>query len=118
MEAETTLSMPTAAVIPNEESSRNMSKEEQILYDVGNRSIDSRGMGFRDKNNSMATSGDKVDKSECGNSDIFYSQYLVVKDLRLSASMQSTENNGVLNFKRFRKVLTWILCCHFALSLE
>lgn len=72
---------------------------------IANRSEDSRGGGFRDGNNSMLTSREKAGDLECENSDIIYSQNLVVRDLYVASTIGSTTNNGVLNFKRFRKVL-------------
>ncbi|KAH9737253.1 Nijmegen breakage syndrome 1 protein [Citrus sinensis] len=69
---------------------------------IANRSEDGRGTGFRDGNNCMTTSREKADL-ERENSDIIYSQNLVVRDLNVASTISSTANNGVLNFKRFRK---------------
>lgn len=69
---------------------------------IANRSEDRRGTGFRDGNNCMTTSREKADL-ERENSDIIYSQNLVVRDLNVASTISSTANNGVLNFKRFRK---------------
>lgn len=73
---------------------------------IENRSGNIHCAGFRDGNNSMAASREKADYLECENSDIIYSQVLVVRDLNVSATKSSTANNGVVNFKRFRKVLS------------
>ncbi|GAB4858372.1 hypothetical protein Ancab_009844 [Ancistrocladus abbreviatus] len=44
------------------------------------------------------------DDPKSGNSDILYSQNLIVRDVSLPVSTASTTNNQVINFKRFRKV--------------
>lgn len=48
----------------------------------------------------------KVDKSEEGNSDIIYSQVLVVRDSALPFTVSRTTDHRVPNFKRFRKTNT------------
>lgn len=59
-------------------------------------------------NNSMTRCREKADESECEHSVVIYNQDLVVRDLNLSATFSSTANNGVINFKCFRKVLLQI----------
>ncbi|KDP27280.1 hypothetical protein JCGZ_21011 [Jatropha curcas] len=46
---------------------------------------------------------EKVDEPESTNSDIIYSQDLIVRDWHVPATTRSTTNDGVLNFKRFKK---------------
>ncbi|GAB4845868.1 Mre11 complex subunit Nbs1 [Ancistrocladus abbreviatus] len=43
------------------------------------------------------------DDPESGNSDILYSQNLIVREVSLPVSTASTTDNQVINFKRFRK---------------
>lgn len=73
---------------------------------IANRSEAHHGTGFRDGNNSMTTSREKAGDLECENSDIIYSQNLVVRDLFVASTICSTADNGILNFKRFRKTNT------------
>lgn len=49
---------------------------------------------------------DRNDEPECGNSEIIYTQDLIVRDLRSIRNVRSTGEEGVLDFKRFRKVKT------------
>lgn len=49
--------------------------------------------------------GDIVDEPESGNSDIIYSQDLLVRDINMPSTTTSTTNCEVLNFKCFRKVI-------------
>ncbi|CAK7337349.1 unnamed protein product [Dovyalis caffra] len=51
----------------------------------------------------MTAKRETVNEAESGNSDIIYSQDLIIRDLNLPAKISSTANDGVLNFKRFRK---------------
>ncbi|WOG97469.1 hypothetical protein DCAR_0416809 [Daucus carota subsp. sativus] len=46
----------------------------------------------------------KDEESDAKNSDIIYSQDLVIRDLKLPAKARSSMNNTVVNFKRFRKM--------------
>ncbi|KAF8059769.1 hypothetical protein N665_1224s0012 [Sinapis alba] len=43
------------------------------------------------------------DEPECGNSEVIYTQHLIVRDLRSIRNVRSTEVEGVVDFKRFRK---------------
>ncbi|CAH9069896.1 unnamed protein product [Cuscuta epithymum] len=45
----------------------------------------------------------KIDNSESGNSDIIFSQDLIIRECNLTAKVKSASNVGVANFKRFRK---------------
>ncbi|CAH9106025.1 unnamed protein product [Cuscuta europaea] len=45
----------------------------------------------------------KIDNSESGNSDIIFSQDLIIRECNLTAKVTSATNVGVANFKRFRK---------------
>ncbi|KAK7276156.1 hypothetical protein RIF29_17290 [Crotalaria pallida] len=46
---------------------------------------------------------DKVDDHESGNSDIIYSQNLVVRDTNVQANKSTVPSSSIPNFKRFRK---------------
>ncbi|VVA96241.1 unnamed protein product [Arabis nemorensis] len=46
---------------------------------------------------------DRNDEPECGNSEIIYTQDLIVRDLRSIRNVRSTGKEGVVDFKRFRK---------------
>ncbi|CAH8309803.1 unnamed protein product [Eruca vesicaria subsp. sativa] len=46
---------------------------------------------------------DRNDEPECGNSEVIYTQHLIVRDLRSTRIVRSTEVEGVVDFKRFRK---------------
>lgn len=67
------------------------------------KSEDSCVMSYRDSTHGKTVGRDKVDDSECGNADIIYSQDLVARDMDIPSNINATANNGVLNFKRFRK---------------
>lgn len=49
---------------------------------------------------------EKVEGAECGVADVIYSQDLIVRDSNLPASICSSRDAGVINFKRFRKMNT------------
>lgn len=69
------------------------------------KSEDSCVMSYRDSTHGKTVGRDKVDDSECGNADIIYSQDLVARDMDIPSNVNATANNGVLNFKRFRKAI-------------
>ena len=54
---------------------------------------------------------DRNDEPECGNSEVIYTQHLIVRDLLSIGNVRSTGVEGVVDFKRFRKVREslWIL---------
>ncbi|KAL3527368.1 hypothetical protein ACH5RR_012024 [Cinchona calisaya] len=61
--------------------------------------------GLRDRDSRTGSRLEKVEEPECANVDVIYSQDLIVRDT-VSASIRSSPNNEVLNFKRFRKMGT------------
>ncbi|KAK2979229.1 hypothetical protein RJ640_009627 [Escallonia rubra] len=61
---------------------------------------------LRDRDENVAAKGHMIDESESGNSDIIYSQDLIVRDTNLPASVNSFLNSAFSNFKRFRKMGT------------
>ncbi|KAK9016016.1 hypothetical protein V6N11_007101 [Hibiscus sabdariffa] len=46
---------------------------------------------------------DKADEAEYGSSNIVYSQVLIVRDVNVSSKNSFKADNGVINYKRFRK---------------
>ncbi|XP_071913731.1 nibrin homolog isoform X4 [Coffea arabica] len=58
--------------------------------------------GLRNRDGRTGSRLEKVEESECGNVDVIYSQDLIVRD-SLSASVHSSTNDAVINFKCFRK---------------
>ncbi|TKY56635.1 Nijmegen breakage syndrome 1 protein [Spatholobus suberectus] len=69
-------------------------------------SVRSHATGFRNDNDGIKVKKGKVDDYESGNSDIVYSQYLVVRDTNICPSISTAPNSNVPNFKRFRKAQT------------
>lgn len=89
----------------------NEFKRVNLLADTENRGhIDEKN-----SSNSVTIRRDRNDEPETGNSEIIYTQDLIVRDLRSSRKVQSAGEEGVVDFKRFRKVKQnlWILdrCC-------
>lgn len=68
----------------------------------------------KDRYRSKMARGMKDEESDTKNSDIIYSQDLVIRDLNLPAKVRSSIKNTVINFKRFRKVNDE----YFALSVK
>ncbi|GMY24558.1 nijmegen breakage syndrome 1 protein isoform X1 [Fagus crenata] len=90
----------------SEEAIKFVSKAETVMDHAAIKSKDSCGMSYRDGSCGMTIRIDKVDESECGNLDILFSQDLVVRDMKIPSRVSTTTNNGVLNFKKFRKTNT------------
>lgn len=65
---------------------------------------DTQATSFRDGSGGMKVRKDKIDDHESGNSDIVYSQNLVVRDINMHANISTVPNSSIPNFKRFRKV--------------
>lgn len=84
--------VPARATVYRETAMKNGNKEDVPTYSSG-----------RD---AVATNREKLDEPELGNSDIIYSQVLVVRDMNLAPSVSSKTSNSVINFKRFRKTQT------------
>ncbi|KAL5811962.1 hypothetical protein ACOSQ3_026912 [Xanthoceras sorbifolium] len=102
VEAETASSVHATAAVLCEESLKFVKKEEISITLAADKPEGSSATSFRDKSNSMTTSRDKVEESD-RNSDIIYSQDLVIRNYNLPAAISLTANNGLPNFKRFRK---------------
>jgi nijmegen breakage syndrome protein 1 len=92
----------------SEEAIKFVSEAETVMDHAAIKSKDSCGMSYRDGSCGMTIRIDKVDESECGNLDILFSQDLVVRDMKIPSCVSTTTNNGVLNFKKFRKVMTLV----------
>ncbi|EOA32263.1 hypothetical protein CARUB_v10015532mg [Capsella rubella] len=70
-----------------------------ILADTENRAhIDEKNSG-----GSVTIPRDRNDEPESGNSEIIYTQDLIVRDLRSTRKIHSTGEEGIVDFKRFRK---------------
>ncbi|KAI4307739.1 hypothetical protein L6164_030893 [Bauhinia variegata] len=78
---------------------------ETPLEDTPSKS-DIQATSFRESIPEMTVKKNKADDSESGNSDIIYSQCLVVRDVNVPNTISTALNSGVPNFKRFRKVQT------------
>ncbi|KAH7557093.1 hypothetical protein JRO89_XS11G0045100 [Xanthoceras sorbifolium] len=102
VEAETASSVHATAAVLCEDSLKFVKKEEISITLAADKPEGSSATSFRDKSNSMTTSRDKVEESD-RNSDIIYSQDLGIRNYNLPATISLTANNGLPNFKRFRK---------------
>lgn len=103
-EVETPTSEHFTADISNEEAPKYVNKLEMSI-DPNLRSENNHVVSSTYNIGNMTAKRETVDEAESGNSDIIYSQDLIIRDLNLPAQISSTPNNEVLNFKRFRKVL-------------
>lgn len=83
-----------------------------IITNRGNERVETSGQiaCSEDRYCSKVARGMKDDDSDTKNSDIIYSQDLVIRDLNLPAKARSSRNNTVINFKRFRKVNEIYFC--------
>lgn len=90
----------------SEEAVKFVSETETVMDHAAIKSKDICGTSYRDVSCGITVKIDKVEESECGNSDILFSQDLVVRDTNIPSHFSTTTNNGVLNFKHFRKVMT------------
>ncbi|KAG5052876.1 hypothetical protein JHK87_005074 [Glycine soja] len=71
----------------------------------------SHSTSFRNANDGIKIKKGKVDDYESGNSDIVYSQYLVVRDTNICTIISTAPNSSVPNFKHFRKVCGFGAIC-------
>ncbi|KAK9984195.1 hypothetical protein SO802_033720 [Lithocarpus litseifolius] len=92
--------------VVSEEAVKFVSKTETVMDHAAIKSKDIYGTSYRDVSCGIIDKIDKVDESECGNSDILFSQDLVVRDTNVPSCFITTTKNGVLNFKHFRKMMT------------
>ncbi|XP_075647373.1 nibrin homolog [Castanea sativa] len=90
----------------SEEAVKFVSETETVMDHAAIKSKDICGTSYRDVSCGITVKIDKVDESECGNSDILFSQDLVVRETNIPSRFSTTTNNGVLNFKHFRKTNT------------
>lgn len=103
--AETPEEPPAAIVI--EESPVTVVEETMNLNEFKSVNL-SADTEMKDYNDVTTIKRDRNDEPECGNSEVIYTQHLIVRDLR---SIRDVRSTGVVDFKRFRKVLEslWIL---------
>ncbi|XP_017431016.1 nibrin homolog isoform X3 [Vigna angularis] len=69
-------------------------------------SVRSHAINFGNDNDGVKVKKDKVDDNETGNSDVVYSQNLIVRDTDIRNSISSSPNSSFPNFKCFRKAHT------------
>ncbi|KAJ6776821.1 NIBRIN-RELATED [Salix koriyanagi] len=101
-EVETPISERFTADISNEEAPKYVNKVETSIH-PHHRSENNHVVSSTYSIANVTTKQETVDEAESGNSDIIYSQDLIIRDLNLPAQISSPPNNGFLNFKRFRK---------------
>lgn len=73
-----------------------------ISLDASVRS-DTLTTSFKDGTGDIKVKKDKVDDYASGNSDVIYSQNLIVRDINRPTNRSTAPNSSVPNFKRFRK---------------
>ncbi|KAF9668401.1 hypothetical protein SADUNF_Sadunf15G0124900 [Salix dunnii] len=101
-EVETPISERFTADISNEEAPKYVNKLETSIH-PHLRSENNHVVSSTYSIGNVTTKQEMVDEAESRNSDIIYSQDLIIRDLNLPAQISSPPNNGFLNFKRFRK---------------
>ncbi|KAG6656214.1 nijmegen breakage syndrome 1 protein isoform X1 [Carya illinoinensis] len=106
VEEETATSIHANATVCDDEAIKFVSKAETSMDHAAAKSEDAHVMSGIDGSYGMTVGRDKVDETECGNADIIYSQDLVVQYMDLPSRANTIANNGVLNFKHFRKTNT------------
>lgn len=87
-------------------SCKNLERKEERLGNISTvKSSEGRLFtGLRSKGD-IKRKYEKVEGAECGVADVIYSQHLIVRDSNLPTSVRSSRDAGVINFKRFRKVI-------------
>ncbi|CAN7003357.1 unnamed protein product [Brassica rapa subsp. trilocularis] len=98
--AETPEEPPAAIVI--EESPVTVVEETMNLNEFKSVNL-SADTEMKDYNDVTTIKRDRNDEPECGNSEVIYTQHLIVRDLRSIRDVRSTGVEGVVDFKRFRK---------------
>jgi len=67
-------------------------------------SVRSHATNFGNDNDGVKVKKDNVDDNETGNSDVVYSQNLIVRDTNIRSSISTSPSSSFPNFKCFRKV--------------
>lgn len=91
----------------------------ETSLDAASVQSDTHATSFKDRTDGIKVKKDKVDNYASGNSDIIYSQDLIVRDISILTNRSSAPNSSIPDFKRFRKVWFWyhifykgiIICC-------
>lgn len=104
IEAETATSVRVTST-DTKDSSKFLLKEETSINLVETKPVASPTTSFRERSDTITAGRAKAEESE-NNSDIIYSQDLIIRNYNLPASIYPMAKNGAVNFKRFRKVLT------------
>ncbi|OMO92443.1 hypothetical protein CCACVL1_06848 [Corchorus capsularis] len=84
------------------EAPNHVNKAEGSTYNDAARLQDSQ-VTLRDDNGCLAARRNKAEESENGNSDIIYSQALIIRDVHIPSTINMIADNRVINYKRFRK---------------
>ncbi|XWS30607.1 hypothetical protein CRYUN_Cryun23aG0000500 [Craigia yunnanensis] len=84
------------------EAPNYVSKAEGSTYHDANRLEDGQ-VTFKDDNCYLTARRNKADESEYGGSNIVYSQVLIVRDVNITSTSSFITDNGVVNYKCFRK---------------
>ncbi|XP_027941695.1 nijmegen breakage syndrome 1 protein isoform X3 [Vigna unguiculata] len=69
-------------------------------------SVRSHATNFGNDNDGVKVKKDNVDDNETGNSDVVYSQNLIVRDTNIRSSISTSPSSSFPNFKCFRKAHT------------
>ena len=92
------------------EASNYVSKEEVSTYHDATRLEDGQ-VTFKDDDYCLTAGRNKAHESEYGTSNIVYSQVLIVRDVNITSKSSFITYNGAINYKRFRKVTTFMHAC-------
>ena len=68
------------------------------------------------RDSDLSTIRGKIADSESGVADIIYSQDLIVRDKSIPCNVVTSANNRFINFKRFRKVMTYAFSVAFTMQ--
>ncbi|XP_004490747.1 nibrin homolog isoform X2 [Cicer arietinum] len=78
----------------------------ETSLDAASVQSDTHATSFKDRTDGIKVKKDKVDNYASGNSDIIYSQDLIVRDISILTNRSSAPNSSIPDFKRFRKAQT------------
>ncbi|OMO99219.1 hypothetical protein COLO4_13435 [Corchorus olitorius] len=84
------------------EAPNHVNKAEGSTYNDATRFQDSQ-VTLRDDNGCLTARRNKAEESENGNSDIIYSEALIIRDVHIPSTINMIADNRVINYKRFRK---------------
>ncbi|KAF2314785.1 hypothetical protein GH714_033548 [Hevea brasiliensis] len=96
-------SIHSTANICSEEAPKCVNKVEISTVHCLTKSEDNHVMSSMDNYGGMTAKKEKGEDPESANSDIIYSQELIIRDWHLPVTISSTTSDRILNFKRFKK---------------